>query len=109
MAVAVRRGVKYLSRNFSLTVCRVCTMVLKTRETREKTRTRKFGSRAGQISLHKNFRFLGPDKGKPEKFGSGRVSDIFGFLHTLNVRDQMRPQNNFESIVRLSYEFNQGI
>ena len=83
MVVAVKKGVKYLSRSFSLTVGRVCNMVLKTRETREKTRTRKFGSRAGQISLHKNLRFLGPDKGKPEKFGSGRVSDIFGFLHTL--------------------------
>ena len=46
-----------------------------------KTRTQKFGSGLGRISLNKMSGFSGQTSENPKN--SGRVSGIFGFLHTL--------------------------
>ena len=71
-----------------LYVCvgRVCNIVLETRETREKTRTRIFGSGSGQVSLNKISGFSGQKWKTPKISGRVGFSGIFGFLHTLVSR-----------------------
>ena len=60
--------------------------VQETRETREKTQTRIFRSGSGQVSVKKFSGFSCHALEKNRKFGAGRVSDFFRFLHTLMQR-----------------------
>ena len=55
-------------------------MIIEARETRGKTRTQKFRSGSGQVSLYKISGLSGYTWENPKNLG--RVSGIFGFLHT---------------------------
>jgi hypothetical protein len=62
-------------------------------KTREKTRTRKFGSGSGRVSLNKISGFSGQTLENPKN--SGWVSDFSGFLDTLDANlDIFPPKSN---------------
>ena len=71
--VQLRSSRKCFEKFFHTSVCvgRVCHTVLETRETREKTPTRKFGSGSGWFSLNKISGFSGQTSENPKN--SGRV------------------------------------